>query len=55
MSEEITRTPLPHPEVTRHSMGRLLFELGWAEDLEEAEQLASALFPDLLREIHRED
>jgi hypothetical protein len=55
MDHELTFVPLPHPEVTRYSLGRALFELGYAEDLEEAEQLAGVLFPDLLREIHRED
>jgi hypothetical protein len=47
--------PLPHPEVTRESLGRALFELGWAEDREEAERLALALFPDLPGEIHLEN
>lgn len=52
---DLSFTPLPHPEPTRESLGRALFELGYAEDLDEAERLAQVLFPDLPREIHLED
>ncbi len=55
MEEPITLAPLPHPEVTRASLGRALFDLGWAEDLDEGEELAGSLFPDLPGEIHLEN
>lgn len=50
-----TLTPLPHPELTRRSVGRLLWDLGWTDSLEDGEQLAQRLFPDLPGEIHLEE
>ncbi|MBI4602365.1 MAG: hypothetical protein HY721_10440 [Planctomycetes bacterium] len=53
--DELTFTPLPYPEPTRRSVGEVLLELGFAEDLDEGERLAARLFPDLPGEITRED
>lgn len=47
--------PLPHPEVTRTSVGRQLVEFGFADDLAEGERLAARFFPELPGEITRED
>ncbi len=47
--------PLPHPEVTRRSVGQVLVDLGFAESPEEGERLAVRIFPDLPGEIHLED
>jgi hypothetical protein len=55
MPDEITRTPLPYPETTRRSVGALLVEAGFAEDLEDGERLAARIFPELPGEILVED
>lgn len=55
MPQEITRIPLPYPEPTRRSVGEVLVEIGFAEDLAEGERLAARIFPDLPGEIVLED
>ena len=55
MRDEIIFTPLPYPEPTRRSVGQVLVEAGFAEDLDEGERLAARLFPDLPGEIPVED
>jgi len=49
--DELTLTPLPHHEVTRATVAHALVDLGLADDLEQGEQLARTLLPDLPDEI----
>lgn len=53
--DHLTRIPLPYPEPTRRSVGELLVEAGFADDLDEGERLAVRIFPDLPGEIAWED
>lgn len=53
--DDLTLTPLPHPEVTRPRLARLLLELGWADSLEDGEHLAARLWPDVPAEVNLDD
>lgn len=55
MTDDLTFTPLPYPEPTRRSVGQVLVEAGFADDLDEGERLAARIFPDLPGEITLED
>ncbi len=54
-TDDLTLIQLPHPEVTRTSVGHQLVEFGFADDLAEGERLAARLFPDLPGKIFLED